>query len=183
MNDGATPVYIAAQNGYKDTVELLLYLGADINQARNDGLHSYMSPSEWSQGHRRLLASHGADVNHANKNGCTPMYAAAKKGHTDIVGLLEFLALSKPRKQRWLRAVFVAAFHGHTKTVDLLVSLGADVNQTRKDNGATPVWIAAYNGHTETVSSSSLGADVNRADEDGATLCGSLSETTVPTRC
>ena len=36
-NDGATPLFIASQNGHVDVVSVLLEQGADIDKARNDG--------------------------------------------------------------------------------------------------------------------------------------------------
>ena len=38
-----------------------------------------------------ILASLHADVNQANKNGATPMYIAAQKGHSDTVKVLASL--------------------------------------------------------------------------------------------
>ena len=37
MNSGATPLYVAAQNGHLDIVKALLEAGADRNQAMNSG--------------------------------------------------------------------------------------------------------------------------------------------------
>ena len=39
MNNGAIPIYQAAQNGHTETVEALIKNKADINRAMNDGIH------------------------------------------------------------------------------------------------------------------------------------------------
>ena len=37
MIDGATPLYVAAQNGHTEIAQLLIDKGANVNQADNDG--------------------------------------------------------------------------------------------------------------------------------------------------
>lgn len=40
VQDGSTPVYVAARNGYKESIEVLARLGGDVNKAdavSNDG--------------------------------------------------------------------------------------------------------------------------------------------------
>ena len=45
--DGATPLYIAAQEGHASVVELLLKAdGVDVNKAREDGVRLYTLPLE-----------------------------------------------------------------------------------------------------------------------------------------
>jgi ankyrin repeat protein len=37
MDDGTTPLYIAAQNGHEAIVRVLIELGADVKKAEDDG--------------------------------------------------------------------------------------------------------------------------------------------------
>ncbi|OQS01786.1 hypothetical protein THRCLA_21622, partial [Thraustotheca clavata] len=61
--DGATPLYVAAQNVHNDTVPLLLSSGANIDQAKNDGATPLFIAAE--NGHNdtvSLLLSNGAKI-------------------------------------------------------------------------------------------------------------------------
>jgi len=39
IQDGGTPVFIAAQNGYKECIEVLARLGGDVNKAMAVSVH------------------------------------------------------------------------------------------------------------------------------------------------
>ena len=73
-----TPLYWAAQNGNVECLQFLHELGADVNQATNDGA----SPVYAAAGHgtieiTRLLQTLGADVNKCSNDGTSPVFAAA----------------------------------------------------------------------------------------------------------
>jgi hypothetical protein len=72
-NDGDTPLHIAALNGHKDMLELLLANKADVNAKNKNG----RTPLHWAAGYKniagRLLAK-GAAVNAKDKNGRTPLH-------------------------------------------------------------------------------------------------------------
>jgi|TARA_B110000977_G_scaffold139712_2_gene177345 ankyrin repeat protein len=62
MNDGQTPVCIAAEEGHEATVRALIELGADVNKATDDG----KTPQSFAaqNGHEaivRALIEAGAD--------------------------------------------------------------------------------------------------------------------------
>ena len=89
MNDGATPLYIAAQEDQLDVVQLLLNNGAKVNLAMNDGRTPLWVAAENGQlDVAKLLLDRGADINLANTNGAIPLWVAEKYGHTEIVDLL-----------------------------------------------------------------------------------------------
>lgn len=87
---GATPLYIAAEEGQSHVAELLLDRGADVNQARtNNGKTPLWVAAENGQlDVAKLLLDRGADINLANTNGAIPLWVAEKYGHTEIVDLL-----------------------------------------------------------------------------------------------
>jgi ankyrin repeat protein len=72
---------------------------------------------------RRLLSS-GADPNESS-SGWTPIHMAAARGNTPILSLL-LSAGAKPDS----RAVQIAAFGNHAKTVRALLAAGTDVDVT-----------------------------------------------------
>ena len=91
MNDGATPLFIASQNGHAEVVSLLLGKeGVDVNQATNDGATPLYIASQ--EGHAEvvslLLGKEGVDVNQATNDGATPLFIASQNGHAEVVSLL-----------------------------------------------------------------------------------------------
>ena len=89
-NNGATPLFIASQEGHVDVVrQLLLREDADVNLAENNGATPLYIASQ--EGHvdvvRQLLAA-SADVNQASNSGATPLGIARLSGHGEVVKLL-----------------------------------------------------------------------------------------------
>ena len=89
-NDGDTPVMVASQYGYCDTVAALIGAGADVNKAGHGDIPLTAAAKA---GHDNIIATligAGADVNKADDTGTTPLIAAARprKGHDNIVATL-----------------------------------------------------------------------------------------------
>jgi ankyrin repeat protein len=85
---GETPLLKAASWGHKETAELLIANGADVNAKNRNGstpLHNAAIG-----GHNeivKLLIAAGADVNAKRSDGATPLDLAIKKNHTEIADL------------------------------------------------------------------------------------------------
>jgi ankyrin repeat protein len=63
MKDRATPVFIAAQNGHKAVLQLLIAAGAHLDVPRNDGATPLWIASQMGHDHiAKLLLQHGAFV-------------------------------------------------------------------------------------------------------------------------
>jgi ankyrin repeat protein len=112
---GKTLLHLAAENGWKDKVELLLAKGADVNATdKSSGstpLHLTRSPEV-----ARLLIAKGANVKARNKYGSPPL-----QGRTP------------------LHTAVIAAWNTNNKNaVELLIAQGADVN-ARDEYGQTPL--------------------------------------------
>jgi ankyrin repeat protein len=133
---GVTPLHQAAKDHRKDTIEVLLQAGAKVGaetKCDNTPLcHSGITPLHWAvlyshdgkrPEHVEALIQAGADVNHMDERGTTPLHAACSK---EIVEAL-------------LRAgadVHSRDHHGRTplhsarsaKIAEALLRAGADVN-------------------------------------------------------
>ncbi|XP_065925741.1 ankyrin repeat domain-containing protein 50-like [Magallana gigas] len=167
---GASPLYIACQNGHNTTVQLLLSNKADINLCAKNGTSPlYIACQKGHDSTVQLLLSNGADINLCRKNGASPFYIACQNGHDSTVQLL----LSNGAdinlcNKNGAGPFYIACQNGHDSTVQLLLSNGADINLCNK-NGAGPLYIACQNGHDSTVQLLlSNGADINLCDEDRA---------------
>ncbi|KAJ1483760.1 ankyrin repeat-containing domain protein, partial [Baffinella frigidus] len=90
VDNGQTPLHIAAQHGREGTVRLLLDRGADVSAESRDGdtpLHDVARDSG-HEGVARALIHKGADVEKGNTAGLTPLHKAAIFGNEVVAVLL-----------------------------------------------------------------------------------------------
>jgi ankyrin repeat protein len=116
----------------------------------------------------------GLDVNKAeSKEGRTPLFAAARNGHLEVVKLLvRLLGIDINRADKFRGTPLTASSSlGHTEVVKALLALpGLDTYQTPKD-GKTALHRAVFKEHLEIVKilTSVPDATLNKADKDGIT--------------
>ncbi|MCK4822591.1 ankyrin repeat domain-containing protein, partial [bacterium] len=158
--EGLTALHLAARQGRKDAVELLLANGANIN-ARLIGWPGWTPLHEAATANHKevaeLLITKGADTN-ANcaragggRFGGTPLHEAVFEGHRDMAELLISKRADINAKQSGgLTPLDVAAFVGHKDVVELLIARGADVN-IRDRGGRTALRWAKHGRHKEIV--------------------------------
>jgi ankyrin repeat protein len=150
--NGETPLYIAAQEGYVEIVKLLLDAGADKDKADEDDLTPLHIAA--ALGHSRIvmwLIEAGADKDKDNDNGETPLYIAAEVGHDRIIKLLLDSGANKNKADNnGLTPLYVAAQNGHDACVKVLLDSGADPNKAN-NRDRTPLHIASENGYVEIV--------------------------------
>jgi hypothetical protein len=124
------------------------------------------------------LVNDWTQPNTRNENWQTPLFLAAKNGHTQTVRTLVQACGAEvtASDNNGCTPVWVDAQHGHTEPVRVLVEdCGGNVH-TADTFGCIPVWIVAEGGHTETVRElvRVLWANDSIADNYGQTQSGQL---------
>ena len=96
-HSGATPLFMAAQNGFVELTELLIENGADINQANSNWETPVNVAAD--NGHVavvRVLLQTSADTTIKNKWGRDPLASARKNDHREVAALDAVSILSIP---------------------------------------------------------------------------------------
>ncbi|RHZ61827.1 ankyrin repeat domain-containing protein [Aspergillus thermomutatus] len=132
------------------------------------GIKADLNQVDWV----RFGLEHGADPNlNLIEEYKTPLAAAAECGNEEMVKLM----LDYRTQAQGSGAIVLAAAGGHTSIVKLLLSNGADINETGirgppgdewKDDMASPLHKAAANGHIKTIHFL-IDAGANADIEDG----------------
>ena len=153
-SSGLTPLWIAAQKGDLQILDLLLEHGARVEVCDTDSRRTAIHQAA-QEGHlevvRRLL-ERGACADPRSKDGISPLWSAAQGGHHHIVRLLidhgadkETTSLDGER-----RPIHQVAQNGHAEAARVLLEAGAEANPERQslnDKIPSPFWLAAQNGN------------------------------------
>lgn len=148
-----TSLIAAIREGNTKRAVLLILLGADVNATLDDGdtvlqfaiHHSFDNVVE-------ALLYHGADVDQTNQNGETALIVAAWCGEHEMVSLLLGYGAdtSHVASDSGWTALMGAAVFCQTKTVELLLDSGADVNPADHMGRTALKWaICSGNGESE----------------------------------
>jgi ankyrin len=168
---GWTPLHQAVWGGHKETAELLIANGADVN-IMTDG-DRWTPLHEAARSGRKeiaeLLINKGADVNAMNKYVETPLDIAIRYKNPKTADLLR----TRGGKSGAADSIHVAAELGNIEAVKQHLAAGADVN-AKDMRGRTPLYRAARNDQKETVTLLlGKGANVNiRSNSWGRTPLG-----------
>lgn len=171
--DGATGLYIAAQNNHPDVVGAMINAGAAVDQARtSDGQTPLVVAAQG--GFRDVVAvlvDGGADVDKARTDGNTPLIFAAQKGFGGVAAVLVAGGAHVDQvDNNGYTPLLWAAAEGFRDVAAVLVVGGADVDKARTDTGSTPLIMAAQQGFGGVVAVLvDGGADVNKAKDSGST--------------
>ncbi|HWF10955.1 MAG TPA: ankyrin repeat domain-containing protein [Bryobacteraceae bacterium] len=151
---GDTVLMVAARTGKPDAVAVLLDRGADVNKTNATGQTALMwAASEKNAGAVEVLIRHKADLN-------AKTHAAPPPKPLDTI-------FSAPFPVGGMTALLFAARQNDMKSAALLLTAGANINETAQD-GTSPILVAVLNGHY-TLANFLLvkGADPNLADGKG----------------
>ncbi len=143
--NGWTPLHLAALNGQKETTEILIAEGADVNTGdKITPLHYAAQYGEMEI--VELLISKGADVNAKGDAGDTPLDWAIQLKRTEISDLLR----KHGGKSGAEYSIQYAITTGNIEAVKQHIAAGADVNAKTK-RGDTPLDTAISRKHPEIV--------------------------------
>ena len=145
-----TPLCVAAENGFKDVVKLLLDAGAEPNIA--DGYGDTPLYSATKNRHTdvvKLLLDAGVEPNMPDKYGDTPLKLAVHNGRKEMVEVLvERGAEPNIRDNSGRTPLHWAALRDHKDVAKLLLTAGADPN-IENNLGITPLSEAKRMGHKD----------------------------------
>ena len=147
-----TAVHLAAEEGHKDVVKLLLDEGADPHGRKFEEADAQISPLHLAatQGHEdvvKLLIDSGHIVDHEDDDRMTPLHVAAENGHAGVIQLLiDGGAAPNIAESGGRTALSFAAEGGHEDVVKFFIDRGADVTIEERYL-MMPLHWAAMNGH------------------------------------
>ncbi|XP_067653306.1 putative ankyrin repeat protein RF_0381 [Haliotis asinina] len=148
-----TPIMVAAYQGHKEVVELLVKRGADLSRRTRDGniLHTACDGGQIDVVNY-LLSLNSVDINSRGWNQRTPVMVAAYEGHKDVVELLVKHGADMSLTTRFgSNILYIACEQGYPDIVKYLLSLKCvDIN-SRGWNQRTPVMVAAFKGRGKVV--------------------------------
>ena len=146
LRSGMTPLHLAAVNGHKEIVELLIAKGADVNAKDKFGdtpLHDAAAGGRKETA--EILINKGADVNAKDKDGLTPLDFAIERIKTETADLLR---THGGKTSEELNVLIAAAKKGDIEAIKQHLAAGTDVN-AKSGDGTTPLHTAAVYGHNE----------------------------------
>ena len=179
-SDGATPLFLAAEQNNLPICRALLARGVDINLGTFEGYSPLHAAA--NEGHTniaRFLIDAKADLNKIDSNKQTPIVLAAGQGHAKIVRLLAQAGVQVSTATRISKAnqdeggettLHRACEKGHAEMVGLLLDMDASGNMVNSvtGQGRTPLIVASEEGQLEVVTILlSKGADVHMTTNAG----------------
>lgn len=128
-SDGWTPLHLAAFFGCRDCVEVLLAVGAKVNERSHNAMQNMPLHAATAGRHAevvRVLLEHGAWVNARQHGGWTALHAAAQNGDTGLAQLLIAAGADvTARADNQQNPLDLALTKGHRPMVEILEHYGA----------------------------------------------------------
>ena len=151
-----TPLHLAAKNGFRDLVDVLVQSGGNVN-ARNFPMQETPLHLATRNGHRfiaQFLVQQGSQVNARNvPSRETPLHLASRNGHRHIAQfLVQQGSHVNTRNVPWQETpLHLASRNGHRHIAQFLVQQGSQVNARNVPWQETPLHLATRNGHRHIV--------------------------------
>lgn len=129
---GQTALWVAAQRGYANIVQLMLEMGAKevINKCDQSNSKTPLRTAiaNFHVATAAILIAYGADVTIAQDDGETPLHSAASGGYYDLVQLMidKGANVNAAQQSSNFTVLHAAAYFGHTEIMKLLIAHGAD---------------------------------------------------------
>ncbi len=125
LSNGATPLYIAAQNGHLEVVNALIAAGAAVDQACHDDWTTPLFIAS-QHGHtdvvKALIAANAALNQACTSNLATPLFIASQNGHLTVVEALINAGASLDQMDIYNETpLLVAIRKAHTAIVAMLL--------------------------------------------------------------
>ncbi|KAF9112140.1 hypothetical protein BGX27_003911 [Mortierella sp. AM989] len=135
---GYTPLMMAARHGHVEIVEALIRLGHDRDEISRDPSKNNILMLAAEHGHQAIFEIYATtfprSVELCNKQGWTPLIAAARYGAVNMVEIvLQLGADLNHRDEEGSTALHHAAAFGHLQTISFLIEKGSSA--TIKNNG------------------------------------------------
>ena len=149
QHDGATALFIAAQNNFPEIVELLVRSGANVNLVLDDGTSPLCAAAFKGSTEvvKRLFQAQDIQVDHTTCKQVTALAYATQQGHKDIV---EFLLNKKAdpniADDEGVAPLHITCIHGYTDIARMLLNAEADL-ELKAGGIYTPYQIARWGGH------------------------------------
>lgn len=147
FQDRATPAFIAAQNGHRTVLSLLILAHASMDIKRIDGATPLWIAAQMGHDHIcKVLLQNGANIDTVRCDGATPLFKAAHKGHASVVTVLLKYRPNLGLLPNGETALHAAAMFGHMTVCKQLVAAGSDVLLKNQD-GLTAMELAHHENY------------------------------------
>ena len=165
---GVPLLFVAARQGHKDIVKVLIKAGANVNELDGDGfaLIHYLASTE-NKTMVELFIEVGATVNVKSNEGKTPLMRAVQSKNRDIVEILIDAGANVHERDLYGWTALTFAVDGVKEIVELLIDSGANVNE-EDEHGFTVIEHAFLYKNKEIIDLLiDAGADTDEIDYNG----------------
>jgi len=171
--DGDGPLEIAIMAGNEEFMRMLLDLGVEITSRTHRVAASYNRLEFLSAiSYVSIKTEPALDLNNATlafQYDPTVIHVAAAAGSLSFIRATSHLFNMDSKDENGNTPLMIASYTGMPATVDLLISLGSDIEAV-DDGGQTALFNAVFQGNIEcAITLMGKGADVNARDNDGDT--------------
>jgi uncharacterized protein len=161
LEEGKTPLMLAAQYGRRDTCICLMERGSDVNAVttRDELTALMLAAKEGHKGTVRCLLSYDADANMSDSYGWTSLHFTSSWGRKETARLLiregganvNAMPIKKKSGGGGTTPLIIASKGQQVDMINILLDHGADPSINDAASGKNPLAIAAQEGFTASV--------------------------------